>query len=434
MDGVTAAYTTEEQSKLAGIAENANNYAHPATHAPSVIAQDADNRFVSDAEKSAWSAKQDAFANAAQLALVSDGDHDARTDNPHEVTATQVGLGNCDNTADADKPVSTAQQGALDLKADAADLHSHSNKTTLDAVTAAFTSEEKTKLSGIAESANNYTHPASHSPSIITQDSSNRFVTDTEKSTWNAKLGVITASLTLYIATTGSDATGDGSSGSPWATPHKAFDYLSRYRIQAGINIFITCLAGNYAFGSNRLEINHADGAQIYLQGQGAGDGTGDTTQFSFSGQSICISVKSPANIRRLQLKDAGGDCNNGIVVYGPNGDVFVTYSSSADKIGLDGFGSGFYCSGGRGTIRYADFKNFRSHGIRAEAGTYLDAQYVTVNGNSVSGVFGVLAQLNSFVRLNGATLTDCDTPHSPATLDTVGNNMSMVTGPVTIV
>ena len=32
-----------------------------------------------------------------------------------------------------------------------------------------------------------YTHPANHPPSIITQDASNRFVTDTEKTTWNGK-------------------------------------------------------------------------------------------------------------------------------------------------------------------------------------------------------------------------------------------------------
>ncbi|MCV9928115.1 tail fiber domain-containing protein [Flavobacterium sp. LS1R49] len=33
----------------------------------------------------------------------------------------------------------------------------------------------------------NYTHPSSHAPSIIAQDPSNRFVSDIEKSTWNAK-------------------------------------------------------------------------------------------------------------------------------------------------------------------------------------------------------------------------------------------------------
>ncbi|GEM_PF-2271793 len=37
----------------------------------------------------------------------------ARTDNPHAVTKGQVGLGNCDNTADADKPVSAAQLAAI---------------------------------------------------------------------------------------------------------------------------------------------------------------------------------------------------------------------------------------------------------------------------------------------------------------------------------
>lgn len=50
-----------------------------------------------------------------------------------------------------------------------------------------MTAADKAKLNGIAANANNYTHPTNHPPSIITQDSNNRFVTDTEKSNWNAK-------------------------------------------------------------------------------------------------------------------------------------------------------------------------------------------------------------------------------------------------------
>jgi hypothetical protein len=42
--------------------------------------------------------------------------HIGSTSNPHSITKTQVGLGNVDNTSDADKPVSTAQQTALDGK------------------------------------------------------------------------------------------------------------------------------------------------------------------------------------------------------------------------------------------------------------------------------------------------------------------------------
>lgn len=44
--------------------------------------------------------------------------HEALTNNPHSVTKTQVGLGSVDNTADTAKPVSTAQQAALDTKQD----------------------------------------------------------------------------------------------------------------------------------------------------------------------------------------------------------------------------------------------------------------------------------------------------------------------------
>lgn len=51
-----------------------------------------------------------------------------------------------------------------------------------------YTSAEKTKLAGIATGANNYVHPSTHAASIITQDSTHRFVTDTEKTTWNSKL------------------------------------------------------------------------------------------------------------------------------------------------------------------------------------------------------------------------------------------------------
>jgi len=50
-----------------------------------------------------------------------------------------------------------------------------------------MSSADKSKLDGIATNANNYAHPANHLPAIITQDANNRFVTDAEKATWNAK-------------------------------------------------------------------------------------------------------------------------------------------------------------------------------------------------------------------------------------------------------
>lgn len=53
-------------------------------------------------------------AKAAQADLSA---HTGNTSNPHTVTAAQVGLGSVNNTSDANKPVSTATQTALNLKA-----------------------------------------------------------------------------------------------------------------------------------------------------------------------------------------------------------------------------------------------------------------------------------------------------------------------------
>lgn len=64
----------------------------------------------SDANKPVSTATQTALDLKAPLTHVSDAA------NPHAVTKAQVGLGNVDNTSDVDKPVSTAQLAALDAK------------------------------------------------------------------------------------------------------------------------------------------------------------------------------------------------------------------------------------------------------------------------------------------------------------------------------
>lgn len=61
--------------------------------------------------------------------------------NPHQVTAEQIGLGNVDNTSDMDKPVSTSQQQALDTKVDKVEGKGLSTED--------FTTELKDKLDGI---------------------------------------------------------------------------------------------------------------------------------------------------------------------------------------------------------------------------------------------------------------------------------------------
>lgn len=54
-------------------------------------------------------------------------DHAGNKENPHGVTKAQVGLGNVDNTSDANKPISNATQQALNEKAETSVLTAHTD-------------------------------------------------------------------------------------------------------------------------------------------------------------------------------------------------------------------------------------------------------------------------------------------------------------------
>lgn len=71
--------------------------------------------------------------------------HKLNKNNPHQVTKAQVGLENVDNTSDADKPISTATQTALNSKVDKVEGKQLSTND--------FTDTLKTKLDGIATGA-----------------------------------------------------------------------------------------------------------------------------------------------------------------------------------------------------------------------------------------------------------------------------------------
>ncbi len=76
-----------------------------------------------EATQAAAEAYADAKAAATDAALKA---HKDNTSNPHSVTKAQVGLGNVDNTADKDKPVSTKQQAAITAAQEAAEAYADS--------------------------------------------------------------------------------------------------------------------------------------------------------------------------------------------------------------------------------------------------------------------------------------------------------------------
>ncbi len=71
-----------------------------------------------------------------------------------------------------------------------------------------------------------------------------------------AEGNLISADTTFYVATTGSDTTGDGSSGSPWATLRKALSYLDEYRILGSAKVTISIAKGKYT-ETSQVPVNH---------------------------------------------------------------------------------------------------------------------------------------------------------------------------------
>ncbi|WP_214849023.1 hypothetical protein [Exiguobacterium sp. s138] len=176
-------------TKLAGIAANANNYSHPTgdgnLHVPATGTTN--NTKVLKAGSTAGSA---AWGNVAYSELT--GVPSTFAPSAHGHTIADV----------------TNLQSTLDGKAAASHDHADATTTTDGFMAAA----DKVKLNGISTGANKtvssgtngniaidgaqvtvYTHPTTHDAAMIVESATKRFVTDTEKATWNAKASTAVA-------------------------------------------------------------------------------------------------------------------------------------------------------------------------------------------------------------------------------------------------
>lgn len=173
-----------DKTKLDGVEANANNYKHPTTHPAAVIVQNASNRFVTDTEKTNWNGKAStAVVTTAKSGLMSSADKtklDGVATRANNYTHPTTHL-----------PAVIVQDASNRFVTDAEKTNWNDKASTAVVTTAKnglMSSADKTKLEGVATRANNYTHPATHPPTVIAQNASNRFVTDTEKLLWNGKL------------------------------------------------------------------------------------------------------------------------------------------------------------------------------------------------------------------------------------------------------
>lgn len=61
-------YTAEEKEKLSNIEAGATKYVHPTSHSPSIIMQDKNNRFTTDAEKERWNSYKQPHSSSVIIA------------------------------------------------------------------------------------------------------------------------------------------------------------------------------------------------------------------------------------------------------------------------------------------------------------------------------------------------------------------------------
>ena len=103
-----------------------DSYWHKSENIPASRVEGMQELLDAKAEAATVSQMQTGFSEAnadiAELYGIID-EHTSDTHNPHSVSKSQVGLGNVDNTSDANKPISTATQTALDGKAAASHTH-----------------------------------------------------------------------------------------------------------------------------------------------------------------------------------------------------------------------------------------------------------------------------------------------------------------------
>jgi hypothetical protein len=127
-----------------------------------------------------------------------------------------------------------------------------------------------------------------------------------------AVMKILPASVTYYISPTGSDTTGNGSSGSPWATIGKFLTTLAPYYIPSSLSATLIVKDGIYTSVA-AVFLNHPNGNRITIQGEHCYSYTMDNVISNSGGSGawyLTLHLNSVDNITvgdYVLIKDASG-------------------------------------------------------------------------------------------------------------------------------
>ena len=162
---------------------------HPETHPATIIEEDETHRFVSDAQIESWDNKaSNTTATQSKDGLMSYLDK-LKLDSIDEINGNYTHPSTHPATMivedETHRFVTDTQISSWDNKA--------SNATATQSKDGLMSHLDKLKLDSIDAISGNYTHPETHPATIITEDTTHRFVTDAQISSWDELIEKVAA-------------------------------------------------------------------------------------------------------------------------------------------------------------------------------------------------------------------------------------------------
>lgn len=211
----------------------------------------------------------------------------------------------------------------------------------------------------------------------------------------------VPANTTIYVATTGSDATGNGSNSAPFATIQRAFDSLNGRILLGAVTIQVA--DGTYSHTA-AIGLNHPQSKLITLQGNTT---TPIACVLSFIGVSGIYLVNQYLTIDGFKILGDGTTSTYGLMASA------LSYIQIGSSMIVDNFNVNIGSFDGSIIRILSGFISQNSVFALAiaQACSHIYGVSCTLTGNSSSkSTYGVACSYNSDINISSSTISNCVT------------------------
>ena len=158
---------------------------------------------------------------------------------------------------------------------------------------------------------------------ILVYDSEEAGSEKTKKVAISNHISLVDSVITVYVDPAGSDSTGDGTPGNPWATPNKALDWATKKHFGASGQIYIQMNDGTYN-NLNTLYIYNSLYQKIQILGNSS---TPANVVLNFANGQHGFYARNGGSIFLNGLKIVGGGTKDHTATYTDNGSHMQIYN-----------------------------------------------------------------------------------------------------------